>query len=155
MTKKTDFSLLAERFHDELVELVKRYQFRDRNEMACAGLSVSQCYMVETLHRNGKISMKTLAEKMHLSVSTVTRVIQPLVDQNFVSREAGEDDSRVRFVRLTRSGHELFQKNWSKIIESEKEILLSFPEENREMLIRFLHSLNQCLGGCTSQRCKC
>ncbi|OGU61520.1 MAG: hypothetical protein A2V66_00420 [Ignavibacteria bacterium RBG_13_36_8] len=136
----------VEKFHHEIVELIKKYQFRDRNEMVCCGISVSQCYTLETLHRHGPLSMQNLADKMHLSISTVTRVVEPLVQQKLVTREEDANDHRVRVMKLTKAGEEIFLKTWDNVFESEKIILTNFPEDQREMLIEFLRKLNQAFG---------
>lgn len=136
----------VEGFHSEIVELIKKYQFRDRNEMVCCGVSVSQCYVLETLHRNGPMPMQKLAKKMHLSISTITRVVEPLVKQKYISREEDPEDHRVRVMKLTKAGEEIFLQTWNKVFESEKIILENFPEEHRDMLVEFLKKLNQAFG---------
>jgi DNA-binding MarR family transcriptional regulator len=136
------FDEQVERFHTQIVDLIKKYQFRDRNQVCC-GLSVSQCYILESLHRHGRLTMKLLAEKMHLSVSTVTRVVEPLVKRGLVSREEDEEDRRIRLITMTESGEEAYRESWQNIYESEKMILENFPVENREMLIDFLKKLNK------------
>ena len=136
----------VERFHCEIVELIKKYQFRDRNEMVCGGLSVSQCYVLETLHRQGTMSMQKLADRMHLSISTVTRVIEPLVKQKIVTREEDLSDHRVRLINLTPEGEKLYAESWDNVFTSEKVILENFPEDQRELLIDFLKKLNQAFG---------
>ena len=136
----------VEGFHNEIVELIKKYQFRDRNEMVCCGVSVSQCYVLETLHRNGPMPMQKLANKMHLSVSTITRVVEPLVKQKYISREEDPEDHRVRVMKLTKAGEQIFLETWNKVFESEKIILENFPEEHRDMLVEFLRKLNQAFG---------
>ncbi|MBI3788217.1 MAG: MarR family transcriptional regulator, partial [Ignavibacteriales bacterium] len=69
---------------------------------------MSQCYILETLHRFGPLSMQRLADKMHLSISTVTRVLAPLVRQKLVKRKEDPHDLRIRIIQLTAAGEELF-----------------------------------------------
>ncbi len=143
MTKNNRFDEQAERFHREIIELVKKYQFRDRNQAIWCGISVSQCYMLETLHRHGPLTMKQLAGKLYLSISTVTRVLDPLVKKGHVLRTEGEKDRRVRLIQLTKKGESLFQKNWKGVFQSERDILMKFPVGQRENLLGFLRDLNQ------------
>jgi DNA-binding MarR family transcriptional regulator len=132
----------VERFHRQIVELIKKYQFRDRDRISCCGISVSQCYALETLNAHGPLTANELAEKMFLKISTVTRVVDQLVKKNYVTREAGDQDRRVRVIKLTRDGETVFQETWNNVFESEKTILQNFPEQHREMLIDFLKKLN-------------
>ena len=133
-------------FHSEMVELIKKYQFRDRNEMVCCGLSVSQCYTLETLNRFGQLSMQDLADKMHLSISTMCRVINPLVNQGLISREEDINDHRVRVINLTQAGKDIYLETWDNVFKSEKSILENFPEDQRELVIEFLRKLNKAFG---------
>lgn len=98
--------------------------------------------------------MQQLADKMHLSISTVTRVIAPLISKKLVQREANPSDQRVRTMGLTEKGSELFQTSWNSVMVSEKSILESFPEDRREMLVEFLQKLNIAFGNWKSRRSK-
>ncbi len=132
-----------ENFHRQIVDLVKKYQFRDRHQILSCGISVSQCYILETLHTCGSLTVTELATKMYLKVSTVTRVVDQLVRKEYVSREEDLNDRRVRIMQLTELGEVVFQECWRNIFESERVILENFPAEHREMLIDFLRKLNQ------------
>ncbi|MCB0292542.1 MAG: MarR family transcriptional regulator [Calditrichaeota bacterium] len=139
----TAFDQQVAAFHREVLELIKKYQFRDRSQMSCCGISVSQCYLLEALHRQGPLTMNQLAEALHLSISTVTRVVDQLVLKQYVSRTEGADDRRVRLIQLTEAGERVYQQAWESVFASERTILEQFPEEHREMLIVFLRKLNQ------------
>lgn len=130
-------------FHREIVDLIKKYQFRDRNQICCFGISVSQCYVLEALHTHGPLTMNELAQKMYLRISTITRVVEQLVKKHYVKREESLTDRRVRLINLTKAGQAIYQKAWENIFESEKVILKSIPSEHKTVLINFLKKLNQ------------
>ncbi len=142
--KTTDNQILQ--FHQQIVELIKKYQFRDRNQICCFGISVSQCYILETLHTHGPLTMNELAKKMYLKISTITRVVEQLVKKNYVKREEGLNDRRVRLINLTKEGNAIYMKTWENIFESEKIILKNIPAEHKTILIDFLKKLNQAVG---------
>lgn len=147
---------LVTRFHEQVIELVRKYQFRDRNAICCHGVSVSQCYLLEELSRHGKASPSELAEVLCITGSTVTRLVDQLVDKGHVERIEDPDDRRVRRVALTASGRQLFQRLWGEVLASEKAILEYFPPENREMLVRFLSLLNESVDHWREDcRCSC
>jgi DNA-binding MarR family transcriptional regulator len=85
----------ARRLHRAVTELVRRYQFRDRNEICCFGVSVSQCHALEALGQAGELTMGELASQMHLSVSTMTRVVDQLVARGLAQRGEDAKDRRV------------------------------------------------------------
>lgn len=131
------------RFHREMVELVKKYQFRDRNQVTCHGLSVSQCYVLEALQGFGPQTMNELAQRMYLSVSTLTRVVDQLVAKGHVTRSEDERDRRVRRVRLTSRGSAMHREAWKRVFASEKTILGGFPPSQRETVVELLRKLNR------------
>ncbi len=143
MSKSKSFEQQVLKFHQQIMDLIKKYQFRDRSEITCCGISVSQCYVLETLHTHGALTMNELAEKMYLSLSTVTRVVDELVKKGFVQREEDPADRRIRVIDLTSQGEAAFQKSWQNVLHSERAILENFPSEHRELLINFLVQLNQ------------
>ncbi len=142
MAKKTSDDQILQ-FHQQIVELIKKYQFRDRNQICCFGISVSQCYVLETLHTHGPLTMNELAKKMHLKISTMTRVVEQLVKKSYVRREEGLSDRRVRLIKLTKEGKAIYKKAWENIFESEKIILKGIPYEHKTVLIDVLRKLNQ------------
>jgi DNA-binding MarR family transcriptional regulator len=143
MNDQETFNKQVENFHRQIIELVKKYQFRDRDQILCYGISVSQCYILETLHTCGALTVNELARKMYLSTSTITRVVDQLVKKGYVSRREDKEDRRIRLIKLTAAGEALYQESWQNIFQSEKTILENFPPENRDMLIDFLRKLNQ------------
>ena len=108
--KKSPIGKDVEEFHNSIVELIKKYQFRDRNELTSFGISVSQCYVLETLHFQGALTMKKLAEQMHLTISTITRLVDQLEEKKLVTRKQHHEDSRIRMIRLTAKGRGQFEK---------------------------------------------
>ncbi|MEZ5345985.1 MAG: MarR family transcriptional regulator [Pyrinomonadaceae bacterium] len=130
-------------FHREIVELVKKYQFRDREQIVCWGISVSQCYVLETLHAEGNLTVSELADHMHLSISTITRVFDQLVKKGYAVREQDAQDKRIFLCKLTDEGTEIYKKLWEIVSESEKAVLADFSADQRKLLIEFLKKINR------------
>jgi DNA-binding MarR family transcriptional regulator len=133
----------ARRLHRAVSQLLRRYQFRDRNEICCFGISVSQCYALEALAQAGTLTMGALASRMQLSVSTMTRVVDQLVAQGLVERGEDAEDRRVCCVAPTSEGRELLARVSSELLESERAILKRLPAEHRESVISALEGLLQ------------
>jgi MarR family 2-MHQ and catechol resistance regulon transcriptional repressor len=140
--KKSSIGNNVEEFHSSIIELIKKYQFRDRNEITNFGISVSQCYVLETLHFHGDMTMKKLAEQMHLTISTITRIVDQLEGKKFVKRKQHTEDSRVRMIKLTSKGEKVFLKSWANVFESEKKIFENIKPEHRKVLLSLLKDLN-------------
>lgn len=125
----------AERLYQAFSELVRSYQFRDRNEVGCHGITVSQCYALELACERGPLAMKELAQELRLDVSSVTRAIDGLVARNLVERVASPGDRRVCHVRPTRSGRALHRRIRAELVEEHAQVLEGIPGGSRESII--------------------
>ena len=137
------FGADVEEFHNTIIDLIKKYQFRDRNEVACMGMSVSQCYILETLYFHGSMNMKDLACKMHLAISTITRIVDQLERKKYINRLRNENDLREKFISLTKSGEKIFLKSWENVFKSEKKIFEKIKPEHRKPMLDLLKELNK------------
>ncbi|MFN8011871.1 MAG: MarR family transcriptional regulator [Holophagaceae bacterium] len=68
------------------------------------GLTGPQLWALWELNRRGPMSLKGLAERMHLDPSTVTGVVERLHRKGLVSREADAEDRRRVVLGLTEEG---------------------------------------------------
>jgi DNA-binding MarR family transcriptional regulator len=148
-----DLEQQAEELHQVITDLVKKYQFRDRHEICCYGVSVSQCYALEALDLGGTLTMGELARHMHLTVSTMTRVVDQLVAKELVHRWFGPEDRRVCCVELTKPGRSLLKKIKSELLDTEKEILRKINPEDRETLIFALRELSKAVDHWREKAC--
>ena len=140
--KKSSIRKDVEEFHNSIIDLIKKYQFRDRNEVTTYGISVSQCYVLETLHFNKGLTMKQLANQMHLTISTITRVVDQLERKKLIERRQDDKDLRIRRIVLTPKGEEIFLKSWTNVFESEKKIFENIRPDHRKVLLSLLKDLN-------------
>ena len=103
----TDF---ADEVKELVLQFVKLYNSVDRNEKACYGVTVPQCYTLLAFERKGKMAMNELSAELGLSSSTMTRNVDLLVRRGHLERVRDDNDRRVVFVQLTKSGKELTAK---------------------------------------------
>lgn len=136
----------AETLHDALSQLIRLYQFRDRDRICCHGLSVSQCYALETVIRRDGCTVNDVSGELLLEKSTVSRVLGELEGKGLVARRTHPDDGRALLLEATREGRELHHVIREEILEQEEEILSRFSPETQEELPRFLRSLARAAG---------
>src|SRR6185295_1700230 len=77
-----------------VADLVRIYQFRDRDRICCHDISVTQCYALETLVDHGPMRLNALADRLFLDKSTTSRVIATLVKKGYVTQGADAQDGR-------------------------------------------------------------
>lgn len=133
----------ARALRDATVELVKKYQFRDRNETLAHGLSVSQTYALGAIVRSGPLAMADLADDLHLTPSATSRVVDQLVRKQLVDREQSAQDRRVWRVAATTAGRSAWRKIDDGLLAIDREILASVAPADRPDMIRAVRLLSQ------------
>jgi DNA-binding MarR family transcriptional regulator len=148
--KKTTLNKQTERLGEAFSGLIRAYQFRDRNEICCHDVSVSQCYTMEALQRHGPLTMGQIGEHLYLDVSTVTRVVDQLAKQGYVERVTDPDDRRVIRAALTRSGTTSVNRIRESLLDDYRGVLEAIPVGSRKDVIDAIELL---LNAFTSRGC--
>jgi len=133
----------AERLHCLTREVIRRYQFRDWNQVCCYGISISQCHVLDTLAEAGDLTMQQIARRMYKSVSTMTRVVGQLVRRGYVKRRQDPEDRRVVRVSITPQGKAILAAINRDLIETQKAILRNIPPDQWEGAFKVLEALAQ------------
>ena len=131
----------AEDLHEALNELIRVYQFRDRGHICCYDVSVTQCYALETLVKQGPLRLQALAEEMYLDKSTASRVIDALERKGYVVRIEDAQDRRAIRVQSTASGQALYSAIRSDLIAEERAMIESLSTEARQASLMLLRQL--------------
>jgi len=131
----------AERLYDAFSELVRRYQFRDRDQICCHGLSVSQCYTLDALAPVDSLTMGELAERLCLKISSATRVVDPMVERGWVRRLEDPTDRRVCRIQATARGRSLVGRVRADLVGEHEKVLRNVPAESREAVIQAMTDL--------------
>jgi DNA-binding MarR family transcriptional regulator len=131
----------AERLHRLSNELIRRYQFRDWNQICCYGISISQSHILDVLAEEGDLTMQQLARRMFKSVSTMTRVVAQLVRRGYVRRRQDAADRRVVHVSITPQGKAIVAAIGRDLIETQKAILQAVPHEQWDGAFAVLEAL--------------
>src|SRR3954452_3348392 len=97
----------TEELYDALEDLLRVYQFRDRDRICCFDISVSQCYALEGLVRRGGMTLNDLAAYLYLDKSTASRVVDALERKGYVARSPHPKDGRSVLLAATPQGCEL------------------------------------------------
>jgi len=147
---KSQLDQQTERLGVAFGDLIRAYQFRDRNEICCHDVSVSQCYTMEALNRHGPMTMGKIGEYLYLEVSTVTRVIDQLAAAGYVERVTDSNDRRVVRARLTTAGEETIGRIKGSLLNDYRGVLEAIPESSRQDVIEAIELL---LEGFTSRGC--
>jgi len=131
----------AEALHEALFELVRVYQFRDRDRICCHDVSVTQCYAIDALLRRGPSTLGALAAELFLDKSTASRVVAALERKRYVSRAPHPEDGRAVVLTVTAAGRRLHDRIRRDLVHEEKLLLEDFEPEVREAAARLIFRL--------------
>jgi DNA-binding MarR family transcriptional regulator len=135
---RPDLDADAEALHSALNELVRVYQFRDRDRICCHDVSVTQCYAIEALIRRGPSGLNDLAAELYLEKSTASRVVAALERKGYVTRSAHPEDGRAIVLGVTASGRRLHDRIRKDLVGEAKGLLQDFEPEVREGAARLI-----------------
>jgi DNA-binding MarR family transcriptional regulator len=140
---ETDASLGrdAESLHRALSDLARLYQFRDRSQICCHDISVTQCYALEAIVRGGTMTLGALSAHLYLDKSTASRVVDALERKGYLRRSADPADGRAVRLEATRTGAALHGRIERSLIEEEKRLIADFGPEARRAATTVLERL--------------
>jgi MarR family 2-MHQ and catechol resistance regulon transcriptional repressor len=131
----------AEALQAAIADLVRVYQFRDRDRICCHDVSVTQCYALETLVEHGPMRLNALAERLFLDKSTTSRVVNTLVRKGYVEQRADATDGRATLINATRQGQQLCKRISSDLVEQQKQLLGDLAPEIRAEVVQVIQRL--------------
>jgi MarR family 2-MHQ and catechol resistance regulon transcriptional repressor len=126
-----------------IADLVRVYQFRDRDRICCHDISVTQCYALETLVEHGPMRLSGLAERLFLDKSTTSRVVATLAKKGYVEQAPDVSDGRAVTLRATRPGRGLYTRITADLVHQQKELLRDLDPEVRRGVVEVLHRLTK------------
>ncbi len=108
-----------------------------------AGLKPVHGDVLFILHTHGSMSMKEIAERVDRKKSTVTTLVDKLVNEGFAEKNVDETDNRYFIISLTEKGRNL--KN--DLIEISDQLISTvykdMPVEERQQLVNCLYTINE------------
>ena len=126
-----------------IADLVRVYQFRDRDRICCHDVSVTQCYALETLIQQRPMRLSELAERLFLDKSTTSRVVSTLVRKGYVGQRADAKDGRAVTLTATQAGHRLYARITADLVEQQKDVLKDLDSEIRSGVVEVVRRLAQ------------
>jgi MarR family transcriptional regulator, 2-MHQ and catechol-resistance regulon repressor len=124
-----------------LTDLVRIYQFRDRDRICCHDVSVTQCYALEALVSGGPQRLTVLATRLRLDKSTASRVVDALERKGYVVRLVDAVDGRAVALSATRSGRRLHERIQNELAREHEKIVADLTAEARRAAIEVIARL--------------
>ncbi len=126
-----------------MTEMLRVYQFRDRDRVGHHGLTITQCYVIEILNRRGPLTLNELAAEIGLNKSTLSRVVDGLQKKQAVKRTSNPADGRSILLEATASGAHRYARVEADIVAENAKVLSGFTPAARRQLVVLIDALVQ------------
>lgn len=104
-------------------------------------LTGPQGMLIGTLAHSEQMKISELSEKIGLSNSTVSGIIDRLEKQGLVERIRSEEDRRVVYVKVTEEFQKSAKKRFQELEEKLEALMLNASSEEREKILEGLDTL--------------
>ncbi len=142
-SKQTALDRDAVALHAAVADLVRVYQFRDRDSICCHDVSVTQCYALETLVEHGPMRLRALADRLFLDKSTTSRVVSTLARKGYVEQRADANDGRATTLIATRQGQRLCTRITGDLVAQQRQLLQDLDPDVRCGVVEVIRRLSQ------------
>ena len=124
-------------------KLVRVFQLFERDQTKTYGFTASQCYTILELYKSESLTMNEFSEKMNLNSSTMTRILDNLVRDKYISRTKDEIDRRIVVVSLTDTGKEVAKNLDITVKDYYKKIIENIPKGEVENVLKSINILQK------------
>jgi DNA-binding MarR family transcriptional regulator len=153
--KKSEFAGTVHELINQLTRNNKVY------EDACVnffGVTTSQGGTILAIPVGTTLKMNELSTVVGVDTSTMTRMIDQLIDKGLVIRKTGEKDRRHVHIGLTEAGQKLHQELSGALDKFYQDSLEQIPQEKKDLIIDSLVTVNKAIGKgleeCCNRYCK-
>ncbi|WP_258805051.1 MarR family winged helix-turn-helix transcriptional regulator [Pseudarthrobacter sp. NS4] len=130
----------------DLRTAVMRTSRRLRVEATGEVITPGQYTVLALLNGNGPSTLRALAESEHVQAPSMTRIVNALADQGFVTRSAHPDDGRQVRVDITDAGKDVLAEARNQRTAWLAQRVAGLSEEDRLILSRAAHIMQEMSG---------
>ena len=127
--------------HESLTDLVRAYQYRDREAICCYDVSLVQSQALERISRRGPMTMNEFAAALFLEKSSASRLVDGLVKKGYLLRRSDEADGRVVRIELSKPGRVLAQRLEDDLVSARAELLAELTDPERDAVVTAMKTL--------------
>ena len=137
----------AERLGNLIFEIIPICEEKETSIADKHGLLHAELKCLRLFGVNERLNNKEIAERMHLSPSRLTRIIDRLVKKEYMIREIDKSDRRNMKLSLSRKGKILSNKLYNEFVDVHTEILKGIDNSKHESLLDTMRHLNTAVEG--------
>ncbi len=118
-----------------LTDLIRVYQFRDRDAICCYDISMGQSHGLERLANRGPMTLNEFAASLFLEKSSACRLADGLEKKGYIRRKPRVDDARYVQLELTKRGRTLHGRIERDLLEERALVLADLTAQERKLVI--------------------
>lgn len=130
----------------DLRTAVMRTSRRLRVEATGDVITPGQYTVLAQLNANGPQTLRTLAEREHVQAPSMTRIVNALTEQGFVTRTAHPSDGRQVQVGITAAGKAVLEEAREQRTAWLAQRVAGLSDDDREILSRAAHIMQEMAG---------
>lgn len=120
----TDTSRIHHRYHHTIFESFNLHR--------------GQCRLLGKLQVSEGISQRELAARLNVTAATLTRIVQNMAKNGFITRQTSPKDQRITLIHLTPKGVETRSLLDAKLRAVDRKIFKNFTTEEKALLQNML-----------------
>jgi len=128
-----------------IVQVMKKVMSKIKQEIGChfkeMNLTGPQGMLMGTLAHHGEMKISELSEKIGLSNSTVSGILDRLESQGLVERVRSKEDRRVVYIRVTDEFKKQAQKQFDEINEVIEQMMNKAKPEELDTILKGMETL--------------
>lgn len=97
---------LLQNMHAMRHKFMVGYSEKEKKEQV---ITPSQGFVLRLVARDGDVNIKAIAERLHITSSAATQLVDGLVDKGYLNRKGGTDDRRMINLSLSDKAKKLFE----------------------------------------------
>lgn len=126
---------------DMIKRIVRNFQLFERDQIKSLGFTSSQCYCLIELLEHDEMTMQDLSNSMRLNTSTMTRIVDKLVRDQYLQRNRSKEDRRIVVVRLTEKGLESATLAKKTILAYYSNVTSNLPKDEIDEMLKYTAQL--------------
>ncbi len=131
---------------EQIQTFIRQFGLLEQEHTPChLSLTPSQAHALQVLGQAERLTQYQLAEKLRLEKSTVSRLVQSLVERGWVERTSNPDNRREVLLALTDAGYTSLEEVQAHAMAKYRTIWSHIPEDRRVQVLDALATLNTIL----------
>lgn len=130
---------------EKIYQVMQKFQKLGMNSKFAGEMPRSEIIMLKMININTSktegVTISTLSERLEITKSAVSQMINVLEDKGYVERITTKSDRRIVYVRLTEVGEQSLEKSLQSLLKSLNQVFEKMGEEDTETLFRLLNKL--------------